>query len=281
MIYEAIKRHKVPIISNNRISEGVYVNMSEGIFELTFCSEKIASAAQAGQFVNLYLPGGDMLLPRPFGISNVENDNVTIVYAIVGAGTKMLATLEANTMIDILGPNGTGFDYSKLKSNVILVGGGLGVPPLLLAAKQFYNIDNVTNTISILGYRNGPFYLEEIKNYSNDTFGVSEEFSNLNTLYAETGNVVDVLKKINESKTVDWSDTTIIACGPKPMLMALSKWCKTINVDSQFSLEERMGCGYGACVGCACTITDENGNAVRKKVCIDGPVFDGDSIIWD
>lgn len=280
LIDETIKREPVQIISNSCISEGLDGGTLGAIYELTFCSAKIASAAKAGQFVNIYLPGGDKLLPRPFGISDVEKNIVTIVFAVVGAGTDRLSKLKPEMTLDVLGPNGTGFDCLQLKKNVVLVGGGLGVPPLLLAAKQI-SILKEKRTISVLGYRNEPFYLDNISKYSADTYGVSEGLINLNSLYKDTGNVLDVLKIIEENQALELEDTTVLACGPKPMLVALSEWCKKNNIPSQFSLEERMGCGYGACVGCVCKVKDENGNTERKKVCKDGPVFEGSSIIWE
>lgn len=268
MIKETIIKHQVTVLGNSCIKDG--------IFELSFRSEQIAKAAVAGQFVNVYLPGGDMLLPRPFGISNVEDEIVTVVYAVVGAGTKRLSELEAGKNIDVLGPNGNGFDISKLNKNVIIVGGGLGVPPLLLLAKQIEN----SKVISVLGYRDEAFYFNNIKEYCDEAYAISEGVLELNSLHKGTGNVIDVLKQIEKLGELNLQETTILACGPKPMLIALAEWTKKNNAHSQFSLEERMGCGYGACVGCVCTIIDENGTQVRKKVCKDGPVFDGNSIVW-
>ncbi|MDR2163400.1 MAG: dihydroorotate dehydrogenase electron transfer subunit [Clostridiales Family XIII bacterium] len=267
----------------------------------------IAAAAVPGQFVNVYLNNESMLLPRPFGISDVESFDgerrLVLVYAIRGAGTAELASYVPGTEIRVLGPNGNGYDLEGLGRHVLLVGGGLGIPPLLFVARRTressgpYGRPKIT---AILGYSEDAYYSEAIHLYCDDVFGISESrhLGGGVSYGGSPGTVMDLIDRLVFEGKLDVAGTSILSCGPIPMLRAVSEWAVGNGIPAQVSLEARMGCGYGACVGCtidisvgAPTVTEDCGLTatfcgtasspiVRRKVCKDGPVFPSDTVIW-
>jgi dihydroorotate dehydrogenase electron transfer subunit len=288
--------------------------IADGICELILDAPDIARAATPGQFVNLYLSGGAMLLPRPISIAgaDVRTGELSLIYAIVGAGTQALSLLRAASdlapkTIEVMGPLGTGFfDYpgsllatenlSKVspeepeltqftRRKVILIGGGVGVPPLFFAAQRLreaYGSD--MEIAAFLGYRAVPWLDERFAQICDAVHTISETIP-------QAGNVVDLLDAWREV-----TRTTVLAlsCGPSPMLAAVAGWCARNSINLRVSLEERMGCGYGACAGCTAKtrpLNDpekpQNGpdNAgadgiIKKKVCVHGPVFWADEVVW-
>ncbi len=233
----------------------------------------------AGQFVNVYLNREDLLLPRPISICRAEEDILTLVYAIVGKGTEEMASYEPGTLLRVSTPLGNGFPVKTemakeaaaalqtSKETALVIGGGVGVPPLLeltyrLIAKGF-------EVAAVLGFRDEPFLIEEFEKAGAKVYIATESGSE-----GAKGFVTDVI--LGEKLTAD----RYFACGPKPMLKALTELCSAQGKEIAVSLEERMGCGYGACVGCTCKIKKENGS-VNKRVCKDGPVFWGSEVEWD
>lgn len=218
-----------------------------------------------GQFVNVYLEDGAHLLPRPISICRAFDNRLTLVYRAVGVGTGIMSRLTEGGTIRASDPLGNGFTLPE-SGTVLLVGGGVGVPPLLgagIAAKA-----KGLDVIAALGYRSELFLKDEFQQVGELLIATDDGSAGYH------GTVVDLLKKIDIP-----ADTAVISCGPKPMLKALAAYCKEAGLPLQVSLEERMGCGFGACVGCVCRL-DQGGVIVQKRVCKDGPVFDGSEVIF-
>lgn len=249
-----------------RTDEVVSVSlMSPGVYRLVIRDPYIARTARPAQFVNLYSTNAAMVLPRPFGIANVEGDDVTLIYQVVGAGTKEFSELRAGDRIDVLGPLGKSFDLDT-PANYVLVGGGLGVPPLLYAAQTLSGRDDETQVTSVFGYRDERFADETVKPYA----------GKVHSIVNAEGNVVDLLDDIEQELITSDQRTVILSCGPTPMMKAVAGWASKRGISAQFSLESRMGCGYGACV--ACVVDTREG---RLKVCKDGPVFTTEQLGWE
>ena len=221
--------------------------------------------ALPGQFVNVYLDDGAHLLPRPISICRAEDNRLTLVYRAVGVGTKIMAGLTEGDTLRVSDPLGNGFTLPE-SGNVLLVGGGVGVPPMLgtaIAAKA-----KGLNVIAAHGYRSELFLKEEFERVGQLLIATDDGSAGYH------GTVVDLLRSSDIP-----ADTTVLSCGPKPMLKALVQYCEEKGLPVQVSLEERMGCGFGACVGCVCKL-NQNGNIVQKRVCKDGPVFNGSEVIF-
>ena len=269
--------------------------ISPGIFEIRFDAPDICGAAAGGQFVNVYLPGGSMLLPRPLGIAGSDG-GLTLVYAVVGAGTEALSLIEEGERIELMGPLGEGvFDYiGNTAKEILLIGGGLGIPPLLFAAQKMKEERGDVNLTAFLGYRSDPFYVQEFKSVCGEVHVASETEG----AAGFCGNVIDLLDSAGAKGelALDCGPRPMLAlaCGPRPMLAAAAGWCAERDIPLRVSLEERMGCGYGACAGCTVEtrfLGDEkrpqngpyfpDGNGItRKKVCVHGPVFWADEVVW-
>ena len=256
--------HKSEIVSgavkrNTKIAEGVY--------ELVIGSSACA-AYIPGQFVNIYLDDKSMLLPRPISICDAGSGNITLVYKVAGKGTGYLSEYSEKRPIKFSTPLGNGYcineDYSG--RHIALVAGGIGIPPMIGLAKTLN--ERNANVNVFLGYQSEVFLAHKLKEFSGKV-SISTDDGN----FGYRGNVVDMLKG---SSIYD----EYFACGPKGMLKALSGYAKNIDREIQVSVEERMGCGYGACFGCSCKISDE-GESVRKLVCKDGPVFWGRDLLWE
>jgi len=228
--------------------------IAKNIFELKLLVSPEFPPPQPGQFVNVYLNDSSRLLPRPISVCDWENGELTLVYAVVGDGTKQMSTYNAEVKIST--PLGNGFDITDVQ-NYLLVGGGVGVPPLCYLAKSLSMPGRAA-----LGFRSETFLTDRFSGAEIATDDGSHGFH---------GNIVSLLSQ----KPVA-PNTKIFACGPKPMLRALAAFAKAQNIPLQVSLEERMGCGYGACVGCVCKTKFGN-----QKVCTYGPVFDASEVIWD
>ena len=258
--------------------------ISPGIFEIRFDAPEIYGAATGGQFVNVYLPGGSMLLPRPLGIAGAGG-GLTLVYAVAGAGTEALSFVKEGERVELMGPFGEGvFDYpGNTAKEILLIGGGLGIPPLLFAARKMKERGDV-NITAFLGFREDPFYVRGFKDVCGEVFVCSETEG----AAGFCGNVTELLEQEGTGGEL------ALACGPRPMLEAAARWCAVKDIPLRVSLEERMGCGYGACAGCTAAtrqlndaarpqngpnMPDANG-IIMKKVCVHGPVFWADEVVW-
>ncbi|MFT8593322.1 MAG: dihydroorotate dehydrogenase electron transfer subunit [Bifidobacterium sp.] len=250
-------RHTVPIVSVDMLDEGVV--------QLVIRDRYIAEHAQPAQFANLYTHDGLRLMPRPFGICEIHGDEVSFVFAIVGAGTAQFSRLKAGDRIDVLGPLGTSFDLDA-SARYLLVGGGLGVPPLIQAAQELHREGRTEQVTAIFGYRRNHFADAIVGRYTEDVRSIDET----------EGNVITVLDRMEDELAQGSDRIVILSCGPTPMMKAIAGWASRRSIPTQFNLEERMGCGYGTCV--VCVVDTIHG---RKKVCLDGPVFTAQELGWE
>lgn len=235
--------------------------IASGIFSMWARTEKIAALAKAGQFVSVFCADGTRLLPRPISLCEIEGETgrIRLVYRIAGAGTEEFASLKAGDLIQMMGPLGNGF--SPRPGRALLIGGGIGIPPMVGLGRELkrYNVP----VVSVCGYRDERFLTRELR--ENGELYIATEDGSSGT----KGTVLDAIRERQISGDV------IYACGPTPMLRALKEYAAKINVPCYLSLEERMACGIGACLGCVCKSheTDEHSKVRNKRVCADGPVF--------
>ncbi|BDR53080.1 dihydroorotate dehydrogenase [Bombiscardovia nodaiensis] len=235
--------------------------LARGIYQLTICDSIVAGRAQPGQFVNLYSPNPTRLLPRPFGVAQVQGSEFDLIYQIVGQGTAEFARLQAGDWVNLLGPLGQPFQLDQ-PGDYLLVGGGLGVPPLIRAAQSLARRTDA-RVLALLGYREERFADDIVRPYANQLLSIDNA----------AGNVITLLDRLEDQEQL--SHPQILSCGPKPMMQAIAAWAAQRSIPTQLSLEERMGCGYGACVACA--VDSSRG---RLKVCTDGPVFRAEELGW-
>ena len=252
-----MKKETAKILSQNKIADGIYSMWIE---------TSAAKDAKPGQFIDVYVNDDSKLLPRPISTCEVKDDSLRIVYRVVGGGTKIMSTYKEGDEIQIIGPLGNGFDMRDGKA--ILVGGGIGIPPMVELAKNLSERKGRENVISVMGYRDELFLTDELEQFS--TVVIATEDGSAGT----KGTVIDAL----DENGVDGD--VLYACGPIPMLKALKDWANGKGIECQISLEERMACGIGACLACVCKTKekDEHSNVCNKRICKDGPVFDANEI---
>ncbi|MGN0436650.1 MAG: dihydroorotate dehydrogenase electron transfer subunit [Wujia sp.] len=233
-------------------------NIATGIFSMVLEAREIAAVAKPGQFLNLYSADGSHLLPRPISICEIDRNlgTIRIVYRVAGAGTKEFSSLSAGHRITIMGPLGNGFTMEGNKA--ILIGGGIGIPPMLQLAKEL----NCEKSI-VLGFRDEEFLSDEFVPYGK-VYKSSD-----NGAIGVKGTVMDAIREYGIEGDV------IFACGPTPMLKAIAAYAKEKEITAQISLEERMACGVGACLACVCQSKeiDDHSKVHNKRICKDGPVF--------
>ena len=273
--------------------------LGSGIYDLTLKTTNIAKAAKAGQFVSVYSNDRSKLLPRPISLCGIDRDEDTIrlVYRVTGenTGTEEFSKLVMGDKIRILGPLGNGFTVEPGKK-AFLIGGGIGVPPMLQLAKDINSgvvqtsgaVDTNTQEKGqteekqinghgkkicdmniIMGYRDeNTFLLNEFKEQA-DSFVATEDGS-----VGTKGNVIDAIKENGLEADV------IYACGPMPMLRALKAYAMEHDMECYVSMEERMACGIGACLACVCKTKDKDAhsNVNNKRICKEGPVFNAKEV---
>lgn len=237
--------------------------ISYGIYSMWLKTEKIAAHAKAGQFVSLYCHDGSRLLPRPISICEIDAPDcaLRVVYRVAGKGTDEFSALSTGKHLNMVGPLGNGFPHKEKKA--FLIGGGIGIPPLLQLAKEL----NCEKQI-ILGYRDDLFLKEEFKKQGNVYIATE------NGSYGTDGNVLDAIRENGLDAEI------IYACGPSPMLRAVKEYAAKKQIECWISMEERMACGIGACLGCVCKSkeTDRHTNVQNKRVCKEGPVFRAEEV---
>ena len=232
--------------------------LAREMFSFVLRAPEIAQSAVPGQFVHIRLAHRTLRRPISLCAVNPQEGTIRLVFQIRGEGTAELAEASEGSELDVLGPLGTGFPLYDRNEKVLLVGGGIGIPPLLPLA-DYYG----ANATAALGFRNaGAVILEQDFNEAGAAVVVATDDGS----YGENGIITDKIPKN--------SYDVIYACGPAPMLRAVSALAARKAIRCYISLEERMACGVGACLGCACELLDENGNAYYGHVCKDGPVFD-------
>ncbi|MBO7336558.1 MAG: dihydroorotate dehydrogenase electron transfer subunit [Lachnospiraceae bacterium] len=243
--------------------------IAKDIFSMTLRAREAADAAKAGQFVNLYLDDKSRLLPRPISICEVDKEAGTLrlVFRIAGDGTKQLSSLKNGDSVTLMGPLGNGFIDTPEKT-AILFGGGIGIPPMLGLAEKL-NAQGVQVT-SVLGYRDSENFLaKEFEKYGKVIIATDDGSAGFH------GNVVQAASEAFPKVQGTGDGTCVFACGPLPMLRGVKGFAKDRGMKCQVSMEERMACGVGACLGCVIRTAevDEHSNVKNKRVCKDGPVF--------
>ena len=242
-----MKQSKFEIISNREIAPLVYEMRLRG---------DLSAITAPGQFVQIALPG--YFLRRPISVCDAEGDTLTLIYKVVGHGTEYMAGLASGETLDLLTGLGNGYDLMQCGDRPLLIGGGAGVPPMYLLAKKL--LAGGAKVTAILGFNkiDEIFYENEFK-----ALGVETYVTTVDGSYGIKGFVTDAM---------DIPYTCVCACGPEPMLRAVYNKSET---SGQFSFEERMGCGFGACMGCTCKTKYGS-----KRICKDGPVLRKEEIVW-
>lgn len=237
--------------------------LAEGIFSMWLRTEASQSAVP-GQFISMYTNDGSKLLPRPISICEINKAEGTlrVVYRVTGekTGTKEFSMAKAGDTIPVIGPLGNGFPLEKGEGKkAFLMGGGIGVPPILELAKQL----NAEKQI-VVGYRDEHTFLREQFEENGEVY-ISTEDGSVGT----KGNVMDAIRENGLHADI------IYACGPTPMLRAIKNYAEENGIECYISLEERMACGIGACLACVCKSKekDHHTNVNNKRICKDGPVF--------
>ena len=243
-----MKQSIFEIVSNEALTDSVYKMILAGdTSDITNC----------GQFVNIQLDG--MYLRRPISVCDYDDKTLTIVYKVVGKGTEAMAAMGAGVKLDILTGLGNGYDLTTAGDKPVLLGGGVGVPPMYNLAKKLRAMDKEVKVILGFNVKSEIFYEEEFK-----ALGCDVTVTTVDGSYGTKGFVTNALPE-------DY--TYFYTCGPEPMLKAVYRASKT---SGQMSFEERMGCGFGACMGCSCkTLTG------YKRICKDGPVMKKEEILWE
>ena len=233
------------------------------IYSMWFLTDNIAEAAVPGQFISVYSRDGSRLLPRPISLCEIDKERkaLRIVYRVAGKGTAEFAELKKGDRLEILGPLGNGFPLDRCGQGkkAFLIGGGIGIPPMVELAKQLKGEKQ-----AVVGYRDSRMFLKEELEANAALYVATEDGS-----FGTKGNVLDAIFEKGLEADV------IYACGPTPMLRALQAYAKENNIECWLSLEEHMACGVGACLACVCKSTevDSHSHVHNKRICKDGPVF--------
>lgn len=237
--------------------------IAPGIYDM-WIDTTLARQAKPGQFISVYTQDKSALLPRPISICETDaaNDRLRIVYRVAGKGTAEFSKYEAGCRVDILGTLGNGFPLEKAAGKrLFLMGGGIGIPPMLAVAKA---VQNAASVDVIVGYRDRELFLaEELAKYA--PVHIATEDGSVGT----KGNVMHVIEEQQLEADV------IFACGPMPMLRAIKQYAAQKGIEAYISLEERMACGVGACLGCVVRTkeVDHHSHVNNARICTDGPVY--------
>ena len=243
------------VISQEKLATDIYS---------MWINTNIAKEAKPGQFISVYTKNEAKRLPRPISICEIDDKKTAlrIVYRKAGKGTEEFSKYRSGASVNILGPLGNGFPLCDEKA--ILIGGGIGIPPMLELAKALESEKTI-----VVGYRNSEMFLNnDLACYAK--LVVATEDGSVGT----KGNVIDAIREQNVSGSV------IYACGPIPMLRGVKEYAKEKGIKAYISMEEKMACGVGACLGCVCKSTnvDDHSKVNNKRICADGPVFNAEDI---
>ncbi|MDD6811077.1 MAG: dihydroorotate dehydrogenase electron transfer subunit [Lachnospiraceae bacterium] len=240
--------------------------LAEQIYDL-WLETDLAMEAKPGQFVAVYPQDAGTLLPRPISIceADKEKGRIRLVYRIAGKGTKEFSSYKPGDKVAVLGVLGNGFPLEKAEGKkVFLMGGGIGIPPMLQLAKELKAEKQI-----VVGYRNHDTFLQEDLSRNGKVYIATEDGS-----VGSKGNVMDAIAEN------DLQADVIMACGPMPMLRAIKKYAQENGIEAYISLEERMACGVGACLGCVCKTkeVDHHSHVNNARICTDGPVFEAKEV---
>ena len=243
-----MKQSLFSIVSNTPLTDSVYKMVLSG---------DTSAITAPGQFVNIQLTG--KFLRRPISVCDYDGETLTIVYKVVGKGTEQMASMTAGEALDILTGLGNGYDLAPAGDRPVLLGGGVGVPPLYHLAKRLLALGKEVTVVLGFNTASEIFYEKEFQALGCKVFVTTVDGS-----YGKKGFVTDALPE-------DY--TYFYTCGPEPMLKAVYR---TTNTSGQMSFEQRMGCGFGACMGCSCKTLTGN-----KRICKEGPVMRKEEILWE
>ena len=243
-----MKQVLLKVLTNEKIAKDVYKMVLSG---------DASAISASGQFINIQIAG--KFLRRPISVCDYDSKSVTIIYKVVGEGTKILSENKAGDTLDVLVGLGNGYNTEKSGEKPLLIGGGVGVPPMYNLCKKLISEGKKVSVILGFNTKDEIFYENEFK-----TLGAEVYITTVDGSYGTKGFVTDVMKNIDY--------TYFYTCGPMPMFKAIEKTAKT---SGQYSFEERMGCGFGACMGCSCKTKYGN-----KRICVDGPVLEREEVIW-
>ena len=233
------------------------VALTDTVYQMVLVGDT-SDITNCGQFVNIKLEG--LFLRRPISVCDCVGDALTLIYKVVGTGTEQMSRMAAGETLDVLTGLGNGYDTSLSGENPLLLGGGVGVPPMYMLCKKLIAEGKQVSVILGFNTKDEVFYENEFR-----ALGANVSVTTVDGSYGTRGFVTDVMK--------DMSYSYFFTCGPEPMLKAVYK---TSVTSGQFSFEERMGCGFGACMGCSCkTITG------YKRICKEGPVMKKEEILWE
>lgn len=243
-----MKQSIFKITSNEKIARD--------IFKMTLAGDTSAITAP-GQFVNIKLDG--FFLRRPISVCDCVGENLTLIYKTVGRGTEQMSRMAAGDELDLLTGLGNGYNTKTSGGSPLLVGGGVGVPPMYMLCKKLVAEGKKVTVVLGFNSKDDVFYEDEFR-----ALGADVHIATADGTYGTKGFVTDVIKNLQY--------TFFYTCGPEPMFRAMHKMMKT---PGQYSFEERMGCGFGACMGCSCKTLTGN-----KRICKEGPVMESEEIIW-
>lgn len=252
------------------------VSVQPGIYEMTICVPKIARVAYAGQFVMVrpIYHSFDPFLNRPFGISDIDvtRGTINILYIVVGKGTDIMSHMEQGEDIFLIGPIGQGFTVRPQDKKVALVAGGMGIAPLLPLAKTLrekgittYGLMGASKASAIVG----------VDSWQNQDVAV--QLATDDGSCGKQGFVTTLLEDLLSREEIDY----IYCCGPTPMMAKTVEIAQKYQVPIEVSLEKRMGCGIGVCMGCICKLKQADGSVKQYRICYDGPVFHGEEVVFD
>jgi len=252
------------VIENKQIAQDIY--------DLRIHSLEQAAQAKAGQFLGIFTDSPAMLLPRPISICEIDKAGgiLRMIYRVVGGGTKEIADIAAGETLRVLGPVGNGYAIDNSHRDIAIVGGGLGVPPLLQLAASIRKANPEANIAVYLGFRDKSQVIlkEDFERYTSEVTICTDDGS-----CGINGNVFAAMPQNPKFDTV-------YGCGPKPMLAALAKYAEAASLPCFVSVEEHMACCVGTCLACAVK-AHEGENTVNKRACYDGPVFNAKELVWE
>ena len=264
--------------SHKRVVIGKIVSktqLSPEHFQIGFFCPYIANNIIPGQFIQVRLSKqlNDPFLCRPFAVYRIADDIIYILFKVVGKGTRFLSEKAVGDELDITGPLGNGFPLLDDAETVLLIAGGMGVAALYLLAKKLAH----HKVIAILGACSQDRLLgvDDLLSLDVDVFIATDDGS-----CGYKGMVSELFEEVISKENLMLSSCRIYSCGPIPMLKAIAQIANEYKIPAYVSLEEKMACGIGACMGCACEVTSYDGNTQYKMVCSDGPIFNAQEIIW-
>ena len=283
------------MLSAEKVLENRSVVPGSGLYQLVL-EGKVAETARPGQFVHLQVgPTTDPLLRRPVSIAGIDRERgiITLFYRVVGRGTALLAGVGKQETLSVIGPLGNGFTLPTT-GEVLLVAGGIGIFPLYSFIDA---VDRSKVRIKVLWGAENRQLLEAAGRQRLIERGLDYEVSTIDRSMGQPGLVTDLLESYLRKQALEskcgamvrdsaaaehrQEKINVAACGPRGMLKAVTEVCQRAGLAIEVSLEERMACGVGACRGCVCTIRTAGGRLERRRVCKDGPVFDGKEVVWD